>query len=194
MKNTKVKHMKKEMTKAELEKHQKAGHTPYDSRCKDCLLGGIKDRPHYRRPEREENTLAVDVSGRYKPGVGPEGKNYKYMLVATFNAAKKKWNNVESEEEAEEKTDESYKDVLVEETQIVLKTVKELTSKEASDRAKAKIKMVKLAPQKEVDLSSDEESSSSEDIKDDEKAPIKQPQGKVQFVFINFEAIPRTIQ
>ena len=64
---------------------------------------------------------------------------------------------------------------MVEETQIVLKTVKELTSKEASDRAKAKIKMVKLAPQKEVDLSSDEESSSSEDIKDDEKAPIKQP-------------------
>jgi hypothetical protein len=106
-------------------------------------LGGIKDRPHRRRPEREENTLAVDVAGRYKPGIGPEGKTYKYMLVATFNAAKKKWNNVEAED-VEEKTDESYKDVLVEETQIVLKTVKELTSKEASDRAKAKIKMVKV--------------------------------------------------
>jgi len=46
---------------------------------------------------------------------------------------------------------------LVEETQIVLKTVKELTSKEASERAKAKIKMVKVAPPQEVDLSSDEE-------------------------------------
>ena len=168
MQKPKVKHMKKEMTKAELEKHQKAGHTPYDSRCKDCLLGGIKDRPHYRRPEREENTLAVDVAGRYKPGVGPEGKNYKYMLVATFNAAKKKWNNVETEEKSEEKTDESYKDVLVEETQIVLKTVKELTSKEASDRAKARIMMVKIGPQQKVDVSStssEEGSSSSEDIK-----------------------------
>ena len=143
--NPKVKHMKKEMTKAELEKHQKAGHTPYDSRCKDCLLGGIKDRPHYRRPEREENTLAVDVAGRYQPGIGHEGKNYKYMLVATFNAAKKKCDDVEPEEESEEQTDESYKDVLVEETQIVVKTVKELTSKEASDRA-AKIMMMKIGP------------------------------------------------
>ena len=45
------------------------------------------------------------------------------MLAATFNAAKKKWNDVEStEEESEEQTDDSYKDVLVEETQIVLKS------------------------------------------------------------------------
>ena len=101
--------MKKEMTKAELDKHQKAGHIPYDSRCKDCLLGGIKDRPHRRRPDREENTLAVDVAGRFKPGVGPEGKQYKYMLVATFNAAKKKWNDVEAEEddEKEQKDDDA---------------------------------------------------------------------------------------
>ena len=88
--------MKKEMTKAELEKHQKAGHIPYDSRCKDCVLGGIEDRPHRRRPDREENTLAVDVAGRFKPGVGPEGKQYKYTLVATLNAAKKKWNDADS--------------------------------------------------------------------------------------------------
>jgi len=32
--------------------------------------------------------------------------------------------------------------------------------------------MMKVAPPQEVDLSSDEESSSSEDIKDDEKVPI----------------------
>ncbi len=75
------------------------------------------------------------------------------MLVATFNAAKKKWNDVTSEEEgAEEETDESYKDVLVEETQIVVKTVKEPTSKEASDRAKAKIMMMKIGPPQKVDL------------------------------------------
>ena len=83
---------------------------------------------------------------------------------------------------------------MVEETQIVLKTVKELTSKEASDRARAKIKMMKVTPQREVDISSDEDTSSSEDIKDDEKPPTKQPDRKTQFVFINFETIPRTIQ
>ena len=47
----------KELTKGELEAHQKAGNYPYDSRCKDCLLGGIKDRPHYRRTQRETHLL-----------------------------------------------------------------------------------------------------------------------------------------
>jgi hypothetical protein len=89
-KNPMITSLKRAMTNAELEAHQKAGHHPYDSRCKGCLLGGIKDRPHYRRPPRDENTLAVDVAGRFKEGQGPEGKGYKYMLIATFNASKKK--------------------------------------------------------------------------------------------------------
>ena len=66
-----VKPIRKQMTKEELELHQRQGHDPYDSRCKDCLLGGIKDRPHYRRSlGREENTLAIDIAGRFKPGKG----------------------------------------------------------------------------------------------------------------------------
>jgi hypothetical protein len=70
----------------------------------------IKDRPHRRRPDHEEHTLAMDVAGRFRPGVGPEGKQYKYMLVATFNAAKKKWNDVEGreKEEREKKKDDPY--------------------------------------------------------------------------------------
>ena len=53
------------------------------------------------------------------------------MLVATFNAAKKKWNDVEAEEddEKEQKDDDPYKDVLVEETQVVVKTLKKIASK-----------------------------------------------------------------
>ena len=49
-----VKPVRKSMTKDELELHQRRGHDPYDSRCKDCLLGGTKDRPHYRRSDNRE--------------------------------------------------------------------------------------------------------------------------------------------
>ena len=89
------------MTKAELELHQRNGHDPFDSRCKDCLLGRIKDRPHYRRMnDREENTMAIDIAGRFKAGKGEEGGNYKYLLVATFKAAK--WNWQETQDKADE--------------------------------------------------------------------------------------------
>ncbi len=79
-------------------------------------------------------------------------------------------------------------------------------SKEASDRAKAKIMMMKVGPLQKVDLSSsEEESSSSEDIKDDEKDTTKkseekpsekkiEPSKKVQFMFINFDSIPRAMK
>jgi hypothetical protein len=51
--------------------------------------------------DREEKTLAIDVAGRFKPGKGEEGGNYKYLLVATFRAAKWNW-----KEPVEEVTDE----------------------------------------------------------------------------------------
>ena len=58
-----IKPVRKAMTKEELERHQRHGHDPFDSRCKDCLLGGIKDRPHYKRAsDREEHTLAIDIA------------------------------------------------------------------------------------------------------------------------------------
>ena len=76
-------------------------HDPFDSRCKDCLLGGIKDRPHYRRTtDREENATAIDIAGRFRAGKGEEGGNYKYLRVATFKAAK--WNWQETQDEADE--------------------------------------------------------------------------------------------
>ena len=79
-----VKPVRKPMSKEELELRQRNGHGPYDSRCKDCLLGGIKDRPHYRRThDHEENKLAIDVAGRFKPGKGEDGGRYKYLMVAT---------------------------------------------------------------------------------------------------------------
>ena len=62
-----IKPVRKAMTKDALELHQRNCHDPFDSRCKDCLLGGIKDRPHYKRAnDREENTLAIDIAGRFK--------------------------------------------------------------------------------------------------------------------------------
>ena len=90
-----IRPVRKAMTTEELELHQRNGHDPFDSRCKDCLLGGVQDRPHYRRAnDREENTLALDIAGRFKPGKGEEGGDYKYLLVATFKAAKWNWQEV----------------------------------------------------------------------------------------------------
>ena len=47
-----IKPAKKPTTKEELEAHQEAGHHPFDQRCKECLLAGIQDGPHFRRKER----------------------------------------------------------------------------------------------------------------------------------------------
>ena len=102
-----LKPVRKQMTKDELELHQRHGHDPFDSRCKDCLLGGIKDRPHYRRQtDREENTLATDIAGRFKAGKS-EGGNYKYLMVATFRAAR--WNWKETSDEVTEETQQAEK-------------------------------------------------------------------------------------
>jgi len=104
-----VKPVRKPMTKDELELHQRRGHDPYDSRCKDCLLGGIKDRPHYRRSDnREENTLAIDIAGRFKPGRGEDGMGYKYLMVATFKAVNRNWK--ESTDEATEEAQKAEKE------------------------------------------------------------------------------------
>ena len=93
-----IKPVRKAMTKEELDNHQITGHDPFDSRCKDCLLGGIKDGPHYTRAsDREENTLAIDIAGRFKPGKGEEGGDYKYLLVATFKAARGNWKDTSDE-------------------------------------------------------------------------------------------------
>ena len=62
------------------------------------MLGGIKDSPHYRRAnDREENTLVIDIAGRFKPGKGEEGGDYKYLLVATLKAARRTWKNTSDE-------------------------------------------------------------------------------------------------
>ncbi len=63
--------VKKAMARAELLKHQKQGHFPFDQRCEHCLKGGMRDRRHPRRKDqREESALAIDVAGRFKEGVG----------------------------------------------------------------------------------------------------------------------------
>ena len=104
-----LKPVRKPMSKEELELHQRNGHDPFDSRCKDCLLGGIKDRPHYRRmTDREENTSAIDVAGRFKAGKGEDGGNYKYLLVVTFRAAK--WNWKEASDEVTEEVQRQEKE------------------------------------------------------------------------------------
>ena len=108
-----VKPVRKPMTKSELELHQRQGHDPYDSRCKECLLGGIKDRPHYRRSEdREEITRAIDTAGRFKPGRGEDGNGYKYLMIATFKAANRNWKEFtdEATEEVQKEEKEKEKD------------------------------------------------------------------------------------
>ena len=99
------------MSKEESELHQRNGHDPYDSRRKDCLLGGIKDRPYYRRiHDREENTLAIDVAGRFKPGKGEEGAGYKYLTVATFRAVNRNWKEIPDEATEEAQKEEKKKE------------------------------------------------------------------------------------
>ena len=108
-----VKPVRKPMTKTELELHQRQGHDPYDSRCKDCLLGGIKDQPHYRRSaDREENTLAIDIAGRFKPGRREDGNGYKYLMIATFKAVNRNWKSQTKQQKRYKKKRRKKKRIL----------------------------------------------------------------------------------
>ena len=75
------------------------------------LIGGIKDRPRYRRAtDQEDNTLAIDIAGRFKPGKGEEGGDYKYLLVATFKAARGNWKEPSDEATEEKQKTEAEKE------------------------------------------------------------------------------------
>jgi len=41
--------VKHALTEDELRRHERTGHHPFDQRCQHCLLGGMKDRAHFRR-------------------------------------------------------------------------------------------------------------------------------------------------
>ena len=58
--------------------------------------------------DREENALAIDIAGRFKAGKGEDGGNYKYLLVATFRAAK--WNWKEASDEVTEEVQQQEKE------------------------------------------------------------------------------------
>ena len=127
-----IKPVRKAMTKEELELHQSNGHDPFDCRCKDCLLGGIKDRPCYRKTnDREENTLGIDIAGRFKPGKGEEGGDYKYLLVATFKAARGNWKNT-----SDEATEEILRTEVKKETDIMILFILKTQYKKKEKKAK----------------------------------------------------------
>jgi hypothetical protein len=152
-----VKPVRKPFTKAELELHQRSGHDPYDSRCKDCLLGGVKDRPHYRRSaDREENTLARDIAGRFKPGKGEDDTGYKYLMIATFRAANRNWKEVpdeadekvqQKEQEKEEETEDASHEqdpATKEETSPEEQPAEDKTTKETITEDMVMIRAIKL--------------------------------------------------
>jgi len=205
-----VKPMKKTMTTTEIEEHRRRGHIPYDGRCKDCLLGGIKDRPHFRRSGREENVLSVDVAGRYRRGKGPEGE-CKYLLVAAFKASQKKWADDPEDFTDEMKINEEVQaadpeDIFHEESSIVVKMIrpkaeagspeKEKTSSEAAQEARSVLEEKKKAMEiAETALSQREEA-------DFERSPSKEASEKTSkgrgpkqtFQFVKFKDIPRTVE
>ena len=139
----------------------------------------MKDRQHFRRNKngREENTLAVDVAGRFKIGLGPEGSGYKYLLVSTFDASKQKWKDLQEEKETdemkdvEEKLAEDPEYISHPQEEIIIKMLKakvepteekKPSSETASRKAEQRIKALKHSLTEAVKAKGEEVSSSDE--------------------------------
>ena len=94
----------------------------------------IKDRPHYRRTaDREENTLAINIAGRFRSGIGEEGGNCKYLLVAAFKSAKWNWLETQDEADEEKQKQEKEKDKDVEDACYPQDPIQEIEKKESEE-------------------------------------------------------------
>jgi len=134
-----------------IRQHRQEAHFPFDARCEECLKGGMKNRPHRRQPPRKENTLALDVAGRFEKGI--DGS--KYFLVGAFTHGIQVCQHTQGKisEDFVQKGEDLYEkidgDVFtekheVEEAEICRVRVKMMkTSKEAVEEAKEELDKAK---------------------------------------------------
>ena len=67
-----------------LQDHVAAGHIPYNKACWSCLMGRLKQPPHFRQPITDSYVLSVDLSGPFAEGVH-EGVKARYFLAANLS-------------------------------------------------------------------------------------------------------------
>ena len=70
-----------------MKKHVRAGHLPFWKRCRACLEGRARDKPHRRQGVVETNVLAFDLAGPFQVGKDEEGQATRYALTAVLTIA-----------------------------------------------------------------------------------------------------------
>ena len=63
------------------------GHLPFWKRCKACLDGRARDRPHRRQGVVETSVLSFDLAGPFQVGKDEDMQPTRYALTAVFTVA-----------------------------------------------------------------------------------------------------------
>ena len=70
-----------------MRRHIQSGHQPYWKRCRACVEGRSRDRPHRRQPVADTGVLALDLAGPFKTGKDERLPKIRYALVGVFVVA-----------------------------------------------------------------------------------------------------------
>ena len=70
-----------------MRRHIQNGHQPYWKRCRACVEGRSRDRPHRRQPVADTGVLALDLAGPFKTGKDERLPKIRYALVGVFVVA-----------------------------------------------------------------------------------------------------------
>ena len=67
-----------------MRQHILNGHLPYWKRCRACVEGRSRDRPHKRSAVADINVLSVDLAGPFRQGRDERLSKVRYALVAVL--------------------------------------------------------------------------------------------------------------
>ncbi|CAE7684621.1 RE1, partial [Symbiodinium necroappetens] len=67
-----------------MKQHISQEHKPYWKRCRSCVEGRSRDRPHRRSPVPDVNVLSLDLVGLFRKGRTEQLARVKHMLHAVF--------------------------------------------------------------------------------------------------------------
>ena len=70
-----------------MRRHIQNGHQPYWKRCRACVEGRSRDRPHRRQPVADTGALALDLAGPFKTGKDERLPKIRYALAGVFVVA-----------------------------------------------------------------------------------------------------------
>ena len=83
-----------------MRRHLQHGHQPYWKRCKACVEGRSRDRPHRRQLVPDTSVLAVDLAGPFKTSKDERLSKIRYALVGVFVIPD--WPKLEQQERAKQ--------------------------------------------------------------------------------------------